>query len=135
MSGSGDERTLDLAELGGELREFTGRVVGLEIRDEDTNLIASGEGEFGHLNGSADSGWSFQLGGDAPPEREGLRFIVASWIVVYIDPARLLEIHDISTGIGAPIVLRVRITGGLSITVWPAMPAREQWTDRHEENR
>ena len=57
------------------------------------------------------------------PSVRALRFIVASWVVVHIDAHRVLEAHSISTGIGAPVVLRVRLVDGTSITLWLAMPA------------
>jgi hypothetical protein len=129
-----EEKPLDFPALIGELREFAGRVVAFDIRDEHTNLVASGKGPFGHV-ARKDETWSFQLGGDPPPDREGLRFIVASEMTVYIDPQRVVEAHDIATGIGVPIVLRVRMAGGITVTLWPAMPANEQWTDSHEDNR
>ena len=137
MTGEDDDMTteLEISELGGALRELLRRVVALEIRDKRDELIANAEGEFGHLEPVPGGGWFFRLGGDPPPERDGIEFIVASHIDVRIDTDRVLAVHDLSTGIGVSVVLRVRLDDGVSITVWPAMPLQEQWTERHEENR
>jgi hypothetical protein len=130
------EKPLAFDDLIGELRELNGRVVALEVRDEQKNLTARAEGEFGHLEESPPGCWSFQLGGDPPPDREGLRFIVASWVSIQLDFGGIREVHDVSPGrIGPTVDLRIRLVNGTSVALWPAMPPSEQWTDRHEENR
>jgi hypothetical protein len=125
---------LNFQELVGELHELVGRVVGLEIRDGDKNLIARAEGEFGDLEGS-DGEWSFQLGGRESREGGGMRFEQASWLGIELAAERVLETRDVSTGMGPRVDLRISVAGGMSITLWPAMPPEEQWTDRHFENR
>jgi hypothetical protein len=130
-----EERPLDFDELVGELREFARRVVALEIRDEDKNEIARAEGEFVDLEEAATGEWSFRVGGGAARLREGIRFEQASWIGIHIDARRVLEVRDISTGIGPTIVLRIRLAGGITVTLWPAMPPEQQWTDRHFDDR
>ena len=82
---------LDFEHLVGELRELVGRVVALEIRDTDTNLIAGAEGEFGQLEGSG-TPWSFRVGGGEPRESEGIRFEQASWIGVDLRADRVLAV-------------------------------------------
>lgn len=128
-------KALDFDELLGELRELSGRVVALQIRDGRGEVFANAEGEFCHLEHRPPDEWSFQLGGDPPPERDGVRFIVASWSYYILDRQRVTEVRDLSEGMGAPIVLWVRMADDISFTLWPAMPPREQWTDLHDENR
>jgi hypothetical protein len=129
-----DERTFDFDELVGALREFLGRVVALEIRDEHKNLIASAEGEFGHLERSGGE-CSFQLGGGEARESEGIRFEQASWIGIELDAGRVVEVRDIATGIGPTVVLAIRLADGTGISLWPAMPLQQQWTESHFDNR
>lgn len=50
-------------------------------------------------------------------------------------PGRVLDARDTATGIGATLVLRIRLAGGTSITLWPAMPPEDQWTELHEDTR
>jgi hypothetical protein len=65
-----------------------------------------------------------------------VRFIVASWLSVSLDRDRVLEIHDLSEGrIGPTVNMRIRLAGGVTIFLWPAMPLGQQWTDQHTENR
>ena len=104
------EKALTFEELAGELRELASRVVALDIRDQSAAVVLQGEGQFGDSEDDPGS-WSFQVGGYAPPERDGIRFIVASWLTVCIDKEHVAEAHDISTGIGVPITIRVRTTG------------------------
>jgi hypothetical protein len=128
-------RSLAFDELLGELRELTGRVVTLEIRDErDITLLVS-EGELGRLENPGAGLWIFRLGGEPPPDHEHVRFIVASWTTVEIHKERVSDIEDISKGLGPTVDLRIKMVDGVSIGLWPAMPAEEQWTDRHEDNR
>lgn len=130
------ERSLNFDELIGDLRDLAGRVVALEIRDADQNLIVKAEGEFGHFENVEPGVWGFQLGGDPPPDRKDVQFIVASWIVVYLDEERVAEIHDISQDlIGPAFNLRIRMRDGITIGLWPAMPLVDQWTDMHEDTR
>jgi hypothetical protein len=128
------EKLLDFASLAGELRELAGRVVALELRDADKNLLVSAEGPFGHFESESDS-CSFELAGDPPPEREGPRFIVASWVRIEIAAERVSEVRDTATGIGPTVNLQITLADGTTITLWPAMPPREQWTDLHDQNR
>jgi|SRR5215218_8035360 len=126
-----EDTTLEFHELVGELRELTGRVVALELRDADGNLIVRAEGELGDLTREG----SFQLGGREPPEAEGVRFIVAAWVVCDLGAGQLADARRTSTGVGVLFVLHVRTTSGVRISLWPAMPSEEQWTDLHEQNR
>lgn len=129
------ERSLSFDDLVGELHEFATRVVALEMRDADGTLLASAEGELGGLGRGEGGECTFELGGNPPPEVDGVRFIVASWLTVHLDPERVVEVHDIASGVGVSVVLRIRLVGGLEIQVWPAMPLGQQWTEQHEENR
>ena len=119
------EKALTFEELAGELRELASRVVALDIRDQSAAVVLQGEGQFGDSEDDPGS-WSFQVGGYAPPERDGIRFIVASWLTVCIDKEHVAEAHDISTGIGvADHDSSQDDKGRLTVTVWPAMPAEQ----------
>jgi hypothetical protein len=93
--------------------------------------------------GSLSTGGSFRLGGREHPdyvERNGegeyhVRFIVAAWVVFHVDAERVGEVRRTATGIGVPFELHIRLRNGIQISLWPAMPPAEQWTNRHEENR
>jgi hypothetical protein len=121
-------------ELVGHLREFAGRVTALQIRDEAGNLTAEGEGEF-TISADEPGKFSFQLGGEAPPATEDVEFIVASWTVVHIDAERFVEARRVETGIGPDIDLKILLAGGIWISLWSAMPLRDQWTKDHDEHR
>jgi hypothetical protein len=78
---STEDTPLDFHELQLELQEFSGRVIGVDIRLDSGELIARMEGEFAGLHSDRDNPgdvW-FELGGKEPPDREGIMFIVASW--------------------------------------------------------
>ena len=130
-----EERTLSFEEFIGELRELSGRVVGLEIRDTERELIVSAEGELLTPEKTGPDDWTVQVGGKTPPDRPNLRFIAASYVVLTLDGNRVAEVRDTATGIGPDIHLEARLAGSLILIIWPAMPRDEQWTDLHEENR
>ncbi len=107
---------LHFDELLGDLREFNGRVLALEIRDGQKDLIAQAEGEFSQLESSESGRWSFRLG--VPPHPH---FIAASWLHVYLDARHVTEIHEVSRQASRPRVgLRIRLLDGTTITLWPA---------------
>ena len=124
------ETPLDFAELVGELREMRDRVIAFEIRDDESVEIARGEGALGNLE-TSEGRVSFDLGAIKPPEG----FIAASSIRFELPEDRIADVYDTATGIGPTMHLRIRLTRGTQITIWPAMPPQEQWTDLHEENR
>jgi hypothetical protein len=126
-----EDTTLEFHELVGELRELTGRVVALELRDADGNLIVRPRASSATLPARGRS--SSEAG--SPPGAEGVRFIVAAWVVCDLRAGQLANARRTSTGVGVPFVLHVRTTSGVRISLWPAMPPEEQWTDLHEQNR
>lgn len=128
------EIALDFGELVGELRELTGYVVGVEIRDGRGQVIASAEGRLRHAERSSGE-CSFLLGDERSADGGGLPANPASWSHFSIDSRRILDVHAIASGIGAAIVLRVRLTDGVSFKLWPATPPNDQASDRRKENR
>jgi hypothetical protein len=104
----------------GELRELFGRVVGVDVREVNGELVLRGEGEFADLS-TADgpSTITFQIGGVPPREREGIRFVASSYAVVTIPVFASAIVYHRS--IGAPFMLRMRATNGLQVDVWPAI--------------
>ena len=127
------EIALDFGELVGELRELTGHVVALEIRDGRGEVIASAEGKLRHAERSSGE-CSFLLGGDPSADGSGLPLHPASWSHFSIASRHILDVHAIASGIGAAIVLRVRLTDGLSFKLWPATPPEDQTSARRKED-
>jgi len=127
---------LDFADLQGALHEFWGRVICVEIRRGSGELVADMEGEFGGVHvdaGDPDEVW-FEIGGKDPPEREGLRFIVAARAAVHIPEDEFRAARSEFSGIGA-FVITIETNVGLQYRVWPAMPPHHQWTEMHDSDR
>jgi hypothetical protein len=130
---------LNFEELVGELHEFVGRCVGVDIRDDATGLlIAAMEGEFNQLLEDEPGEWAFQVGRVPPQERiddgERIRFISTSWGAIHVHANRFANAERADSGIGA-FTVTIRTTDGLRITVWPAMPPKHQYTSLHDEVR
>src|SRR5262245_50862069 len=99
---------LNLDEPLGELRRFNGRVLVLEIRNGQQDLIAQAAGEFNHLQSSESGRWSFRLGGQPLDP-----FFAANWLHVYLDAREVAEIRDISQqALGPRVGLRIGLLDG-----------------------
>ena len=107
--------------------------MGFQVHDGAGNLIAEGEGELrSRVEGSR---LSLQIGGTVPPERPGLMFISAGWTFLHVDAERLIEARLTEAKGMGPSHLEILTSTGIRITLWPAMPPRQQGTEAHDATR
>jgi hypothetical protein len=130
---------LNFEELIGELHEFVGRCVGVDVRDDATGLvIAAMEGELNELLQDEPGEWAFQVGGVPPHERlddgEKIRFVSTSWGAIHVYANRFAGAQRTDSGVGA-FTLTIRTKDGFRVSVWPAMPPTHQYTSLHDEVR
>ena len=109
----------------GELRELTGRVVAVRVCDVRKEVLVSAE-ESWALASEGLATVTFHLGGAAPRDAGGIRFVSSSFVVMGVPQFVHATRFEQRTG---PPVMHAYTASNVRVEIWPAMPAGEQYTD------